>query len=369
MKEKEKIEARRGVLSPEDQKHLALMAQDGDEDAHLKLEASILRPLSGYIKGRIAGSAVLKPEAAESFAGMAFENGLRRYKPDWKESFSSFLKKTADTIIQDNLALMAQGGDDRAFGELYLWLDKSLSSYICRKTRKDFDHARDLAWESWTRFKRAEELKLPKFDPKGEQSFFQYLKNKADTVIDHHDKGVPESGFGKPDEDKDPPNIFDIVSPIRGGQIAGTVRLELLRLIFLCCAKPHQLLALGFIKLLEWRPREVVNELSDWPLGQLSDKFCTDYYSCVAYFLDLEVFLHSHCSGLSEKASGSVREVYAEHEYEFLRGLAYTNVSEIPLKIFYGPVPSKSLNDWCDKVRRRAGKAVENPIICRNKKP
>ena len=52
---------------------------------------------------------------------------------------------------------------------------------------------------------------------------------------------------------------------------------DLMSLIFATASPPHQLLAMGFVKGLEWKPGGVVAELSNIPLRTLEERFEADY--------------------------------------------------------------------------------------------
>lgn len=52
---------------------------------------------------------------------------------------------------------------------------------------------------------------------------------------------------------------------------------ELLTLTFNDSSPPHQLIAFGFVKLLAWAPRQVVAELSDLPMQNLTERLETGY--------------------------------------------------------------------------------------------
>lgn len=117
---------------------------------------------------------------------------------------------------------------------------------------------------------------------------------------------------------------------------------KLLRIIFQCCAKPHQLIAFGFNKLLEWTPQEIVRELSNDLLKELALRLKKDYgfqfYLCgedVCFYEERDKCLYEdeedRCrykerivpcfSLLLEKIECYVRRIYKEPEY---RGLLFT---------------------------------------------
>jgi len=361
----EEEKRREKLLSREEQKGLALRTKAGDKEACSKLTQKLMQPLKGYIRGKIAGSKVLDINQAQDMADTAFDRAIDRYNPQWKELFYNFLKKNADIVIENKLALMAQDGDKQALLEVFLWLDKPLVSFI-KKECPHLDHgaAEGIAWQAWDRFLNAGKYNLSKFNPDGKQSFFDYLKNKAKTVIDHNNQSILESVLSGNNDSNDI-NYIDIVASSSTTQLNSVARLELLRLMFSCCAKPHMLLATGFVKLLEWRPREIVDELSDWNLGRLSERFCLDYYqlSQVYYSIEQEEFLYLYCFGLLQKVQSHIPDVYPEPSFKFLQDLPYTFVKEIPFRTFYGKDPAKSIHDWSYKVKERTRKVILGDIL------
>lgn len=139
--------------------------------------------------------------------------------------------------------------------------------------------------------------------------------------------------------------------------------IELLLITFRCCAKPHQLIAFVFNKLLEWKPQEIVEELSDNPLKELSLKLREDYCSC---FHPFEEEIAPCFSPLLEKMERDVREVYTEPEYlERLRDVMDQKVGSTCLRDYCGDNPTASIGDWANKVKERARRAIEEGIFCR----
>jgi len=142
-----------------------------------------------------------------------------------------------------------------------------------------------------------------------------------------------------------------------------TVYLEMFRLVCICCAKPHQIIALGFVKLLEWRPREAVDELSDQKLGILAEKLFDQYVLRFMGVFDRDR-LNESFSDLFDKMDRPPGACYGEDEYvSKIKG--FERVGEITLRVFYGANPAQSLSDWCDKVKNRARKAVMEGRLCR----
>ena len=155
------------------------------------------------------------------------------------------------------------------------------------------------------------------------------------------------------------------------------VWLELLRLLFLCCAKPHQVLAFGFTQLLEWTPRDFVERRSDATLEQLGDEFCKTYFetcnafydeTCDVPFLGHDDFFDTTCSPLKAKLDSPVRTIYSEWPY---RRLNPGVVKERRFSEFYTAECAvnreKCIHNWSHKVKLKARKVKKTGKICARK--
>lgn len=268
-----------------------------------------------------------------------------------------------------DLAERVRAGDRDAWGVLYEHFHACLQGFIAGKTG-DVDAAQDLVQECFIRAEK--NLRGGRYNP--EYRFYTFLRNIAGyLVLDYrcerfrgNSEGRRRAEASDGEGDGESP---DASIPVPPDQADGTVRAELLRLAFLCCAKPHQLLAFGFVKLLEWKPREVVDDLSRWPLGRLGERFCEDYYACLVAFLDRRCFFGYYCSPLLEKLEKGFGEIYEEPEYARIRPSGEQRVKDLPFRAFFGAErsPEATLSDWCDKVAQRARKAVKEGILCSGK--
>ncbi|MBA7702815.1 hypothetical protein ES703_111590 [subsurface metagenome] len=138
--------------------------------------------------------------------------------------------------------------------------------------------------------------------------------------------------------------------------------LEIFRLVCECCVKPHQILALCFVKLMEWRPREIVEELSDQTLDILADRFFDEYLSRYTGYLD-EDRLKDVLLPLFNKLDLLPEDCYPETEYaDKIKG--FKRVGDIILKVFYGKGPANNPSDWCYKAKNRARNAVMEGRLC-----
>ena len=138
-------------------------------------------------------------------------------------------------------------------------------------------------------------------------------------------------------------------------------RFELIAVACGCGSKPHHVLAFMFVKLLEWRPREIWQELLDVPLGSLYTRFVRDY----------DRFLHDIGPGiwidqrrsLARDLSRSVGEVYVEAEYGRLRSKRHQPVRRLAFRDLLTPLDDPHVfSDWCDRVRNRAKALVESGV-------
>ena len=115
------------------------------------------------------------------------------------------------------------------------------------------------------------------------QSFYRFLR----TTIYHNfldylkknRKETPESLMAAHKDEKYGTERSILEQAAEPCQDKVTLCLEMFQLLCECCAKPHQIIGIGFVKLLEWKPREVVAKLSDETLDILAKRFLEAYYS------------------------------------------------------------------------------------------
>lgn len=141
---------------------------------------------------------------------------------------------------------------------------------------------------------------------------------------------------------------------------------ELLELVFACCAKPHQIIAFGFVKLLEWTPRDMVKHLIGLKkVGELGDRFCQDYYLEAEVFCTLGEFKQTVFVRFYEKLEKLVSQVYREKEYAKLNGYANEIVRTIAYELFFSKQNrSAAISDWCTKVAKRAQNVAATGELC-----
>jgi len=156
-------------------------------------------------------------------------------------------------------------------------------------------------------------------------------------------------------------------------------RIQLLRIIFHCCAKPHQIITTGFVNLLDWKPAEIVEQLVPRKkLGELGDHLWPEYYLKLDPAMGKEEFLQDVCGSFYEKQDRMIGEVYREPEYERLRDHERSKVAEVAYSIFFpAPEPkdvetkksqknAAAISNWCMNVKLRARYLVEHGKICRD---
>jgi len=298
-------------LSRAKELELILKVTCGDKDSFGELYRHFIMALRGFIAGRIGNIEDAKDVAQDCF--IVAEKRVRecKYNPEYR--FFTLLSTIAKRLIINYWGRMA----------------KKLDIDIEEKEEEKKERRR-------------------KKEEKREKTVYRRRE-------------IPFAELADPSEEGKALELVDIILRTPPEQIDEIVRLELLRVVFLCCAKPHQVLAFGFIKLLEWRPREVADELSDWTLGKLGEKFCEDCYAVWGFFLDRQKFDEYVSSSLHEKLDRLVEEVYREHPYGRVRKeFPGALVKDLPLGTFYGGrEPSADLSDWVWDVGVRTRNVVE----------
>lgn len=262
---------------------------------------------------------------------------------------------------QVRLAQRAVRGDGEAWGRLYGAFHKALLGHIAVRIGS-LEDARDLCQETFIRAEK--NLKDGKYDPR--YSFYVFLCNIAFFLIRKHwARALEEEAEGAkpgPDPGREDP-VLRIADP-RVSQELVVMRLEMLQLLSYCCAKPHQILAVELVKLLEWKPQEVVAELSHEALGTLSRMFFRDYLVLLGGLVAKRT-LYRYASPQFRKIRRPVAEVYVEPVYEEkLSGYRERRVRELVLRLFYSSGDEASLHDWCNKVKTRMRIVLETGIIC-----
>jgi DNA-directed RNA polymerase specialized sigma24 family protein len=264
-----------------------------------------------------------------------------------------YLSLNEESVLLD----AAIGADDEAWGILYNSFVLPVRGFIAGQIGAVED-AEDLAQECFIRAKKGLEEGL--FDR--QYRFYTFLRSIAVHLVQDYWRYRSKTETRLRDHagrEEDSPLAFQpSFSPLE--------RLELLRLVFVCGAKLHQILMFCFVKLLEWRPREVVKERSDSSLGSLTDEFLASYYAPLEQFLSRTTFYDTYCSALLDLVSAPVDEVYRELEYQSLRKETHSAVGRLILRQFFGCNPAANISDWCDRVRIRTRKLLSETNIGMN---
>ncbi len=253
---------------------------------------------------------------------------------------------------QVHLAADAMNGTSGAWGILYQSYRTSIVGYFkCRVG--DHDLAEDLCEATFEYAKKG--LMKGKYDMR--YSFTTYLRNLAGFIYQRH--------LHEGTRFKDP-EILRIQFPRSALAISSisnperlNLRLRMLELLMKCGAKPHQILSVGFIKLLEWKPGEFVSEQSDRALGALAEQFFQDYFHTFGGLMNEEL-LFWYFQPLFEGLKKTTREIYTESEYRKRLGDFWLElVWNIPFKIFFTKDPESSMYNWCDKVKKQIRRLLE----------
>jgi RNA polymerase sigma-70 factor (ECF subfamily) len=198
-------------------------------------------------------------------------------------------------IVETILIQRAVHGDREAFAELYGRYEKRLLGFIRARTTHDAD-AQDIAQETRVAVWR----KMPTYQPTlGSFSAFAKFWASKKLLQFYEAEGrrrrvvilFSELSLRFPDLEQES-EVEAIVSRLKAEQYfsmeieeevatkerqLAAVYEELLSLTFNGPSPPHQLLVFGFVKLLEWKPREVVAKLSAFPLRDIEEQLEVEY--------------------------------------------------------------------------------------------
>jgi DNA-directed RNA polymerase specialized sigma24 family protein len=272
---------------------------------------------------------------------------------------------------QRQLVASTESGDRNAFGVLYEQFRHALTGYVGGRLSTSED-VEDVVGDCFLLALKA--VQQGRFDP--QYSFYTFLRGIADNQVkrflkrayvqsprrslERRVRYVPRV-LAMRDESSFPTGAWQRTDqmlaslPARDSEAVAS---ELLRLVLSSPSKPHQNLALCLVRFLEWRPHEVVRELTGCALRRIAERV---YESFAALFPGAEFgedSRGSHCPEFWRLLEQSVVGVYPEPEYERLRTAGPARTGDVLLEAFYGPSPTASLSDWCDKARRRARKAA-----------
>jgi DNA-directed RNA polymerase specialized sigma24 family protein len=145
--------------------------------------------------------------------------------------------------------------------------------------------------------------------------------------------------------------------PPRGDRVAIAAETydSLLRAAFQGESPPHQLIAFGFCKLLEWKPAELESERSDSPLRPLGMELQREYLD----FLRLSGGPSSTVVEAFERLQRTMDLTFAEAVRDPKTrathpALQARIVGETVLRDYYTGEPTRNITQWWDAVKRRA---------------
>ena len=256
-----------------------------------------------------------------------------------------YLSKSEESNLVDSV----KTGDEKAWTQLYESFILPLRGYVAGRIGSVED-AQDLSHECFIRAQIG--LIEGRYDK--QYRFYTFLHGIADHLIQDYWRSRSRNGIG-----------FAEGVARNGGHHQEThvpnrslERLDLLHLVLSCPAKPHQILMFCFVKLLEWRPREIVSERGQEVLKALSTEFLDIYFDALSSFVSHKTFYNDICSPLVESMTMPAAIVYKEHEYQTIESIIDSTVGGLRLDRFWGDNPSASISDWCDRVKIRTRKMI-----------
>jgi DNA-directed RNA polymerase specialized sigma24 family protein len=316
----------------------------------------------------------------------------KRYKPllgrtagdtTLQDYFGSCKESDMEQSYQavDDLTLIARAveGDNEAVTQLMAKHGKAVRGMIRARVNSDTD-AEDVWQQTWAEVCK----KLPIFDP-ARAPFEAMLKFWAWIMIKRYRDDLGTDGnvilFSELEsqyKDGDGELEVEEILARRGGDAGIGHQPDpglpeefdgLLRLVFLTESPPHQLLAFLLVKLLEWKPAEVVDEVSDKPLSELAAWLERELLTIFGKhgavleecFKHLEPMLQPDRTLSEVLVDPRTRKTYQNLLDRVVCGTA--------LRDYYNPDPSEqhstdgcaeNVTNWCVSVQRRVFKAKGN---------
>jgi RNA polymerase sigma factor (sigma-70 family) len=267
-----------------------------------------------------------------------------------------------------NTIVRAQQGDERAFAELRLAYDRAVRGYVWTRVyhKADVEDVQADAWELIWR-------KLATYDP-ALASFGTWARTWADFAVRRYGgrrkQRLAETPYpsrasrsGAEETEEEEPGARQIPRGVRNAPWehedtvaeAATSREvfdELLRLTFATRSPPHQLVAFGFCKLLEWKPQQLMDELSDVPLRSLVLRLEAEYLAQSQLTpAEVEPNLRPLRANLERAFELVVQERKTLETYPRLHQRV---VGETTLRDYYtGEDPTTDITQWWYAVKRR----------------
>lgn len=256
-----------------------------------------------------------------------------------------------------NLGILAGRCSREAFDKLYRHLDQALLGFF-RSNIGSLADAQDLAQETWSTCL----ARKASFNP--QYTFYTFLRHFAKYKLleyfQRHRRNLDLRTLLKEHPELESLSAAGDAIPQAGSRESGkaissspdarVMLQELLGLSFGCSVKPHQLLVLGF-RILEWRPREILVELSNLTLSDLAEKLSSEACRCFSIEGPQATRFFAPLTGVLKK---KIAAVYGEPEYRDLQK-RYPGVEagETRLSDYLRDDAAKSLYDWMDDIRTK----------------
>lgn len=264
-----------------------------------------------------------------------------------------------------SLIEQTQQGSEAAFETLFGRYRAAVFGHIVARVRRRED-AEDIAQDTWKEVQK----KLRQYDS-NRANFAAFLKNHAHwKMVDYYrrrrdrdqveilecdlqdprcEEGPEATSFMEQAKDLAPSPETLIAQAERFARLCE----RLLMVTFSGNSPPHQLIAFGFAKLLEWKPREIVSQLSGRCLRDLEAQL-EDKYLQIA--CGQETVLRMCFKRLREKMDCSVGEAIEDLNTRKV----YTNLLDritgrTILSDYYTDRddPEQNIAHWCGSVKRR----------------
>jgi RNA polymerase sigma factor (sigma-70 family) len=255
-----------------------------------------------------------------------------------------------------------QEGDQAAFGEIVERYDRRLRGMIRTLVFQD-EEVDDVAQETWASVGAS----LGVFDPQLGTSLVSWIylaarRRSIDYVRKKYrmtrlrEKLEGEAAAAGP--------VFYEAQGAAHPMISERLCREFLRATFQGPSPPHQLLAFGFVKLLEWKPRHVAEQLSGVPFRQLTAQLRDAYQKVSA----VPGALVGAClAPLADAMDARVEEVLGPLNEGNRTWTTYRHtkpallariVGDATFADFYTGAPEQNIVQWWDAVFRRVRKEL-----------
>ncbi len=251
------------------------------------------------------------------------------------------------------LIIQAQAGDSDSFNRLWSDHEEVLFGFIRWQVRgPDADRtAREILADSYL-FLRSH---ISDYDP-NRSRFRTYAKLQVDSLRRKHlrrRREIPVSWVSDPDQEDPATRLPEPPAPNRSVEdelIQYEQACRLLRVTLSLSCPPHQLVVFGFNRLLGWKPRDIVKELSDHPLSVLEARLENDFVGMSPYD---EEFVRDCFRGLRQSMGFSYGSLVSHPKARLVHGaLLDRRTGSILLRDFYAAVhdPEDSVTKWSNNV-------------------